>query len=119
MKDNEIIKGRIAQAYTDATIHFESPKELFEFSKKLYNGMLEIPVEKLKEMDKYAIAWLEQTLMESERQLDKTGGLQAGLIKHLIFTLKIQAGVFFEHKTIVGNKLLIELSQHIKQCSES
>ena len=49
MEDEEIMTGEIAMGTREGTLHWDSPQDLFETGKKLYNALVEIPQEQLSE----------------------------------------------------------------------
>jgi hypothetical protein len=114
MKDTDILKGEITQADETGYIYFESSQDLFDFSKKFYNALLEIPEGKLREMDKKAIEWLELGLVQAEKQIQNKGGLQVMMSNKLVYTIKAVSGVFLEYETFNGKQILDELDKHIK-----
>ncbi len=114
MKETDIITGEIKESDETGSIYFESSQNLFDFSKKFYNALLEIPEEILEEKDKKAIRWLETGIAEAEKQIQKKNGLQVMMSNKLIFTIKAISLIFFEYETPRGKQILDELDKHIK-----
>ncbi|KYK28960.1 hypothetical protein AYK20_09880 [Thermoplasmatales archaeon SG8-52-1] len=114
MTGKDIVIGEIRESDETGTIIFKSAQELFDFSKKIYNALLEIPEYKLEEKDKKAIEWLKIGLADAERQIKGKGGMDEILSKKLIYTIKAVSDIFSQHKTFKNHQILDELYRHIK-----
>ena len=114
MTDTDIILGEIKESDESGTIIFGSSQELFDFSKKIYDTLLEIPEYKLEEKDKKAIEWLKIGLAEAEKQIKAKGGMQKIMSKKLIYTIKAVSEIFSQYKTFKNHQILDELYKHIK-----